>query len=254
VAARMYLARILWLRGFSDEAVRSAKDAADEAREINHPFSLCDALAFAACPIMLWVGDLAAVERYIAMLLDHSARYALPSWSALGRTFQEVLAIRRGDFGRGLRQLQFDLHEFGAMPDWISMMFLNELAAGFARAGQIADGLVAAEQAIERAERTEARWLFPESLRIKGELLLLQSATGAAAAAEHHFRQALDWAQRQGALSLELRVATSFARLLSDEGRFADATALLQPVYDRFTEGFDTTDLKTARTFLDALR
>jgi hypothetical protein len=68
-------------------------------------------------------------------------------------------------------------------------MFLTELAAGFARAGQIADGLAAAEQAIERAEQTEARWLFPGSLRIKGELLLSQAAAGAAgaaAAAEGH--------------------------------------------------------------------
>jgi predicted ATPase len=250
VAARMYLARILWLQGFPDEAMRTAKGAVDEARESNHAVSLCHALTFAACPIMLWVGDLAAAECYIAMLLDHSARYALPSWSALGRTFQGVLATRRGDFGPGLKQLRHILAEFGAMSDWI---FLGELAVGFARAGQIADGLAAAEQTIERAERTEARWLFPESLRIRGELLLLQAATGAATAAEDHFRQALDWARRQGALSLELRAGTSLARLLRNQGSSAEAKALLQPVYDRFTEGFDTTDLQTARTFLDVL-
>jgi tetratricopeptide (TPR) repeat protein len=253
VAACNFLAQILWLQGFPDEAMRTAKDTVDEAREINHPVSLCYALAFAACPIMLWVGDLAAAERYIAMLLDHSGRYALPSWGILGRTFQGVLAIRRGDFGRGLSQLQVGLREFGAMPYWISMMFPNELAAGFARAGQIADGLAAAEQVIDRAERAEARWLFPESLRIRGELLLLQAATGAATAAEDHFWQALDWARRQGALSLELRAATSLARLLCDEGRCAEAKAHLQPVYNRFTEGFATADLKSAKALLDDL-
>ena len=252
VAARIYLARILWLQGFPDEAIRAAKDALDEALESNHAVSLCWAPTAAGCPIMLWVGDLAGAERYIAMLLDHSARYALPSWGALGRAFQGVLAIRRGDFGRGLRQLQVGLHEFGAMPYWISMMFLNELAAGFARAGQITHGLAAAEQAIERAARTE-RWLFPESLRIRGELLHLQAATGAAAAAEDHFRQALDWARRQGALSLELRAATSLARLLCDHVRIADAKAVLQSVYDRFTEGFDTADLREAKALLEAL-
>jgi predicted ATPase len=57
-------------------------------------------------------------------------------------------------------------------------------------------------------------------------------APGAAAAAEDHFRQALDWARRQGTLSWELRAATSLARLLHDQGRSADAMALLQPVYD----------------------
>ena len=95
---------------------------------------------------------------------------------------------------------------------------------------------------------------IPELLRVKGELLLLQGAPGAAAAAEDHFRQALDWASRQGALSFELRAATSLARLLRDQGRAADATALLQPVYDRFTEGFDTPDLKAATTLLDAIQ
>ena len=87
-------------------------------------------------------------------------------------------------------------------------------------------------------------------LRIKGELLLLQGAAGAAATAEDHFRRALDLARRQGALSWELRAATSLARLRRDQGRPADALALLQPVYDRFTEGFDTADLKATKDLL----
>jgi predicted ATPase len=93
-----------------------------------------------------------------------------------------------------------------------------------------------------------------ELLRIKGELLLLQGAPGAAAVAEDHFRQALDWARRQGALSWELRAAMSLARLLRDQGRPADAMALLQPIYDRLTEGFDTVDLQAAKALIDALQ
>jgi predicted ATPase len=92
-----------------------------------------------------------------------------------------------------------------------------------------------------------------ELLRVKGELLLLQGGSSAAATAEDHFRQALDWAHRQGALSWELRAATSIARLLRDQSRAADALALLQPIYDRFMEGFDTADLKAAKALLDAL-
>ena len=168
------------------------------------------------------------------MLADHSARYALPLWSALSRAFQASLLIRRGDFGSGLGQLRVDLDNFGARPGWIALMFLNELAASLAHAGQIDEGLAAAEQAIARAERTDVRWAFPESLRIKGELLLSQGATGAENAAEGHFRQALDWARRQSALSLELRAATSLARLRNDHGGPAEAASLLQPVYDRF--------------------
>ena len=254
VAGRSCLARILWFQGFSDEAVRVAKAAVEEALEINHVVSLCYALDAAACPVMLWVGDLAAAERYAAMLVDRSARIGLMSWNAWGRRFQEVLAVRRGDHGSGLSQLRARFDELsGVMFDWNSVIFLIELAKGFGHAGQAAEGLAAVEQVIERAERTEARWLFPESLRIRGELLLLQAATGAEDAAEDHFRQALDWARRQGALSLELRAAASFARLLRDQGSPDDAEAVLRPFYDRFTEGFDTADLKTAKALLDAL-
>jgi predicted ATPase len=121
------------------------------------------------------------------------------------------------------------------------------------RAGRIAEGLAAIEAALERAEQTDERVSIAAMLRLKGELVLSQGAPGAAAAAEDQFRQALDWARREGALALELRAATSLAQLLRDQGRSADATALLQPVYGRFTEGFDTTDLTAARALLDSL-
>jgi predicted ATPase len=121
-------------------------------------------------------------------------------------------------------------------------------------AGQISEGLAVVEEAIAQSKDTEERSLLAGLLRIKGELLLLQGALGAGAVAEDHFRQALGWARRQGALSWELRAATSLARLLRDQGRSADALALLQPIYDRFTEGFDTADLKAAKALLDALQ
>ena len=109
------------------------------------------------------------------------------------------------------------------------------------------------EEANARSERTEECWPIAELLRVKGELLLLQGAPGAAAVAEDHFRQALDWARRQSALSWELRAAMSQARLLDKQGRSADGLAILQPVYDRFTEGFGTADLISAKHLLDEL-
>jgi predicted ATPase len=107
------------------------------------------------------------------------------------------------------------------------------MAEALGRAGQIVDGLVTIEEAIERSEHAEEHWVMSEVLRVKGELLRLQTRP----AAEDHFCQALDWARRQGALSWELRAVTNLARLLRDKSRAADAMALLQPVYDRFTEG-----------------
>jgi predicted ATPase len=81
----------------------------------------------------------------------------------------------------------------------------------------------------------------------------LGNSPDAAAAAGDHFRQAVDWARRQGALSWELRAATSLARMWRDQGRSQEARELLAPVYDRFAEGFESTDLKVAKAMLDGL-
>jgi predicted ATPase len=165
-----------------------------------------------------------------------------------------VLVIKRGDVIAGLGLLRAGLDDFGKEGFTAGcLIFLTEMAEALGHAGEIADCLAVAERAIARSEQIGGRWAIAELQRVKGELLLLQGAPEAAAAAEDHFRQALDWARRQGALSWELRAATSLARLLRDQSSSVDALALLQPVYDRFTEGFETADLKVAKTLLEVL-
>jgi predicted ATPase len=119
--------------------------------------------------------------------------------------------------------------------------------------GQIADGLLVIEEAIKQCCLNSECWILAELLRIEGELLLLQGRADATAAAEDHFRQALDWAHRQGALSWELRTAMSLARLQCDQGRIREARDLLTSVYGCFTEGFCTADLRAAKQLLDGL-
>jgi predicted ATPase len=186
------------------------------------------------------------------MLLDDSARYALPRWRAWGLCHQGVLTLQRGDPDGELRLLHAAFAEPAAAGS-APRLFAFLISAASDHAGLIAGRLPAFEEAIVRAELTEERWFNAELLRIKGELLLSQGAPGAAAKAEGHFGQALGWARRQGALSWELRAATSLARLQGNQGRSSDATALLQSVYDRFIEGFDTADLKAAKALLDEL-
>jgi predicted ATPase len=250
--ARIALARILWLQGFPDQARRTAHSTVDDARTLNHAVSWCLALSKAACPIALFTGDLAAAESYVAMLIDSSAAHALPIWRAEGHRFHGVLLIRKGDFDTGLRLLRNSLEELPetSYQPYLTW-FLGVLAEGLGRAGQVAQGLDAIDDALARSERNEDRWCVAELLRIKGELLLLQGISGAAVAAELHYQQALGWARRQGALSWELRAATSLARLLRDQNRSTEAVALLTPVYDRFTEGFETDDLKAAKAMID---
>jgi predicted ATPase len=251
VVARVALARILWLQGFPDQAWRNAQSTVDDARALNHAVSLCFALCEAACPVALFTGDLAAAESYVAMLLDRSAAHALPVWRAGGGRLHGALLIRNGDFDSGLRLLRTALAQPSEASFHRFTWFFGELAEGLGRAGQIAQGFEAIDEALARSERNEDRWCVAELLRIRGELLLLQGVPGAAAAAEDHYQQALGWARRQGALSWELRAATSLARLLRDQNRSTEAIALLTPIYNRFTEGFETADLKTAKALID---
>jgi predicted ATPase/DNA-binding winged helix-turn-helix (wHTH) protein len=252
VMARVFFARVLWLQGLPDEAMRAAERSVEDARAANHAISLCYALFLGACPIALSVGDLVAAEHYVSMLLDHSTRFALTFWAARGRSCQGALVIKRGDVDTGLPLLRAGFDELGEARSAVFGLIELLMPEALGRAGHIAEGLTAIEEAINHSENTEERWMIAEMLRIKGELLLLQSGSTAAAAAENQFRQALDWAARQGALSWELRAAMSLAGLLRDQGRSADAKTLLQPVYDRFTEGFDTADLKKAKLLLDS--
>jgi predicted ATPase/DNA-binding winged helix-turn-helix (wHTH) protein len=251
-AARVYLARILWLLGLPDQAMRIAERCVADALETRHAISLGHALVLAACPIALWVGDLAGADHYAEMLLDHSTRHLLARWAVFGRCYQGMLAIQRGDVNTGSRMLRAAFAgPAGAESAPRLLAFLISAASGHAR--QIADELPAMEEAIVQSELTEERWLNTELLRVKGEYFLSLGEPGAAAAAEGHFRQALDRARRQGALSWELRAATSLARLWRDQARSNEARELLAPVYDRFTEGFRTADLKAAKSLIDEM-
>ena len=162
-----------------------------------------------------------------------------------------MLVIQRGDVTTGLQLLRAGFDEIGEARSAVLRLIELLMAEALGRAGQNAEGLAAIEEAIARSERTEEHWAMAELVRVKGELLLLQGAPGAAAAAEDHFRQALDWARRQGALSWELRAATSLARLLRDRDRIGEARDLLAPIYDGFAEGFGTADLQSAKRLLD---
>ncbi|MET4023796.1 winged helix-turn-helix domain-containing protein [Bradyrhizobium sp. S3.2.12] len=250
-SAGTFLARSLWLQGFPDQATRTAENSANDVRASGHVNSLCYVLADAVCPIALWTGEFDAADRYVTTLIDLSTRYSLSRYLAFGRSLRGLLVIKRGDIAAGLQLLRSSLDELGEVnAAFRSFLFMGEMAEALGRVGQISEGLFALEEAIARANETEERWSIAELLRIKGELLVWHGEPGAAAKAEALFRQALDWARRQGALFWELRAAMSFARLLRDQDRSADAKALLGPVYARFTEGFDTADLRTARALL----
>ena len=124
------------------------------------------------------------------------------------------------------------------------------LAEGLAQLGDLVGAFDLIDQVIAQIERPgwEERHYYAETLRIKGWLLSLK---GELEAEERAYIASLDWARTQEAKSWELRTATSYARLMRDQGRAREARALLAPIYGWFTEGFDTADLKEAKGLLN---
>ena len=186
-----------------------------------------------------------------AVLVD----IGVPVGLVRGRCLQGAVQIKQGDAVEGLRLIQAALAELRQTEFVLGFTeFAGALVEGFVGTGQVSQAVVAIDEALEHSERNEERWCLTELLRIKGELLLMEGLQHTAGTAEDLLLKALDWARRQGALSWELRAATTLARVWRDEGRTDDARELLAPVYSRFTEGFQTIDLKTAKALVDNLQ
>ena len=254
LTAQMRFAVILWLRGFPDQAVRTVENCINDALSINHAVTLCNAFSQGACPIALMIGDLVAAERDVAILLENSERFGLAFWEADARCFRGVLFIRYGDIARGLDILSDALDELSTASLHTRYdVFVGELAEALGSIGDVPGGLAAIDRALGRAQSTGGRWYVAELLRIKAELILLEGAAHAVSAAEQLFVRSLDLARKQGALSWELRTATALARLHHNQSRRETARKVLEPIFKRFTEGFQTKDLLTAKALLDEL-
>lgn len=252
LAARGTLANVLWLQGYPDQAIQTARGQLAEAQTTGHALALCNALVHTACPVALFVGDLATAERLLAMIEDHVARHAMTVWGAMGRCLRGELLLKRGDASglAILRDALRDLAEVGMRMRYPA--HLGNFAEGLAAHGEIEAARVAIDDAIALSASTAEVWCMPELLRIKGDVLACVEATRAAA--EERYLQALEWARRQGALSWELRAAISLAGFWHRSGRDEQAEGLLSSVYGRFSEGLGTRDVQKARWFLEDLR
>ncbi len=253
ITARMTLGQVLWLLGLPDQASQIVECGLALALVTGHGPTLCNALAQGAASVALFRGDLERLDRHTAMLLDESTRHTLSTWHTWGRCFQGATLVRQGKPAEGADVLRAALDTLPALGFALrSIEFHAEWAAALGLAGDVPRGLAEIDDALARSERHSELWLAPELLRLKGELLLRQRGSDAAES-ESLFRRALLMAGEQAALSWELRAATSLARLLRTHREYAAAREALLPIYQRFTEGFDTADLRAAHTLLDEL-
>jgi hypothetical protein len=242
------------LRGFPDQAIRSADDAIEQADANGNVMVRISVLSSAACLLALQVGDLETAERRIAMLVDLTTKNALSLWTTYGHCLQGMLLLARGDKA-GLALLENALNWLRrAQLAFLRAVPVSALAYGLAADGRIARARIVIDEALADAGRAEERVSIPELLRVKGEILRLEGAEDAVGTAEAFFQQAIDEARALGTLSWELRAAMSLAKLWGDGGRADAARELLSGVYGRFTEGVETLDLRTARAQIESLR
>src|SRR6185436_14808148 len=113
VSTHYFRARILWLQGFADQALRLVAHNIEEGRATGHALTLCSVLGQGACPVAFLSGDLVTAAHYGAMLLDHTERHPMRLWQLWARCFQAMVAARRGDLAGGLRSLRRELEQAG---------------------------------------------------------------------------------------------------------------------------------------------
>jgi tetratricopeptide (TPR) repeat protein len=254
VSAHYFQARILWLLGLADQSLRVVERNIEEGRASGHALTFCSVLGQGACPVTFLAGDLDAAQRYCDLLVEHTERHPIRLWNLWARAFRGVVTAKRGDVPAGLEILRKELERAGDarfLPRFL--LPLGELAAGLGAVGEVAQGLVTVDEALARCEARDERWYEAELLRIKGELLLHAGRQRSVADAERHFDRAIEVARHQGAVFWELRTAVSLARLRISQDRDADAHRILTSACGKLTEGFATSDMRSAQAMIAQL-
>jgi class 3 adenylate cyclase/predicted ATPase len=256
-----YAALTLWSLGYPDQALKRSQEALTLAEGLAHPYSLAYALAFAAMfDLLRREGQLARERAEAVMTL--STKQGLPQFLAFGTFAHGGALAEQGQLEEGIDQIQQSLVALRATgTENQRTENLARLAAAYGKVGRIEEGLTLLAEALALVDKTGERCYEAELYRLKGELNLQQLSVttphsptpNPQAEAEEYFHKALEVARKQQAKSLELRAATSLARLWQRQGKKDEARKLLAEIYSWFREGFDTKDLQEAKVLLDEL-
>jgi class 3 adenylate cyclase len=251
--ALTWMALSTWMLGYPEQAVKINDAQEAHARRLGHPFNLSWCLTYGAL-VFEHVGEpeelLKRVEEGARVARENSLPFVT---EVLVRSQFGVALIRKGEFTAGVASLKAGLAIWENGGGRLGNPHLKSvLAEGMAQLGDLDGALDLIREIIAQIERPgwEERHYYAETLRIKGWVLSLKSDLEGA---ERNYLASLDRARQQQAKSWELRTATSYARLMCDQGRIREASDLLEPIYGWFTEGFDTLDLKQAKALLDEL-
>lgn len=255
VSCFAFAALALWLLGYPDQARTHMQHALTLAEALGHPYTLAHTMN-QANTLDRWCGEhgrlAARVKTMHALCPEHGIReYAIEAVRLQGWAL-----VRQGQVTEGLALMQRGVAASRSMRGLLSLpKRLLALADAYGHAGQSEAGLAVLEEALAVVAQSEERWDEAELYCLKGELLLIADCglRVAALTPAACFQKALEIARQQQAKSWELRAAMSLSRVWQRQGKCQEAQQLLSEVYEWFTEGFDTTDLKDAKALLVAL-
>jgi TOMM system kinase/cyclase fusion protein len=247
-----HLGHVLWALGYPDQALQSSREALTLAQELSHLPSLAQTLNY-----VTWLHQLRqewqAAQGQAEALMALSREQGFPYWLTVGTIWRGRALAEQGQEEEGIAQMRQGLAAYqGAGAEVVVPYFLTILTEAYGKIERVEEGLTVLAEALALVNKSGERWCEAELLQCKGELLLRQ-AVHDEEQAEACFQQALAEARRQEAKSWELRAATSLSRLWQQQGKPAEARALLAPLYGWFTEGFDTADLQEAKALLEGL-
>lgn len=269
---RAYAAPLMWCMGYPDQALTQLQASQQMGEERPHPFSQVVSLQFGAL-LYQQRGETEMVDQYGTELLKMCKEHGFSVWEPTGKIYK----------GWVLQQNSEDSHEEGialireGIVEWednlsriLSPVYLGILAQAYEQRGLIKEGLQTIESALDFVEESGIRINEAELYRLNAELLLKSACKKSPTDIEENeksenpsrlysfietcFEKALTIARNQSAKSWELRTAVSYCRFLMTHNRHEEAYKLLKPIYDWFTEGFDTVDLTNAFELLQTLK
>ncbi len=259
----------LWFLGYPDQAQRKSVEAIALARELALPFDVARALFFAA-QLHLYGREARTAQAHAEEAIKIGIEHGFPHRVAISTMTYGWSLAAQGQETEGIAQLRQGLAAYQATGSELGRpTYQGLLAEAYARVGQVEDGLALLGEVLARVDKTGERYYEAELYRLKGELTLqrefnvqgstfqgpnTQSLTPSPQSeAEACFLKAIEIAQKQQAKSLELHATVSLARLWRTQGKQHAACNMLAAVYNWFTEGFDTVDLKEAKALLEEL-
>jgi class 3 adenylate cyclase/predicted ATPase len=251
VSALGWLGLTLWPLGYPEQSVAASAQAVVRARDIGHGMTIALALYHRALLGAAFESDPERATAHSDNAVRYCLEHGISHYEHWARFCQGIASVRnsgpqhRIEVMRGAMEAAADINAMLFRP-----LHLGHLAAAHASFGEPEVSLGLVNEAILRVEETQERLFEAELHRLRGELL---AGMGNVRDAETALEEALRVARGQKARMWELRAAVSLAQLRRDQGRRAEAHDLLAPVYSWFTEGFDTPDLKEARSLLDGL-